>query len=519
MSIRGALHRPVVAIIGVQKERQSTGVFRLDGINRPIFTPPPLATSSAGPAHAAEDAQGAGAVNAVSEEMVQLEVRLISNYLKEHVFADHHQPLKPVPRDVSPQDLEKINAHNDRVTRSNQKLDDIADSRARVLQREGETLGDIADTLAKGERFDRMASRTSSAFRAIPFASATVLQYAKPEINKGDWLPTPLKPFTPLISGALSGVMDQVGTGVMNRVTGDAHYLKTAPENLHDAMADSLKRNAPGLLQKSVDMGGAIQSYSGRNALRTVVATGLAGHPKAQALVDTSISAAGGLVANAVFANRLHTTENRDHQRGGAYVFGRKDAEPKALDDETEWLEAYRGIKNASYSGAAINAGKRLAGMPIDVLTDTSKALRSLVSASSLTQNGLALAGGFAGVGKLQELATKDISNPYLKTAVSQLTNTAGSAAVFAGWTTAGVVTDPLTQGAEHVLQNGVKNVASMLANQTTAGVRATGAFIADTATTGADAVVTTGAALRAQYDNHVRRRQPNPDESYIDMA
>jgi hypothetical protein len=431
---------------------------------------------------------------------VKHDVRLISDYLKDYIFAAHRQAMKPVPRDVSVAELKKIEQHNVGVARNNRQLDDIADSRARILQREGETLSDIADTLAKAEKFDRLASRSSSTFRAIPFACATILQYAKPEINKGDWLPTSLKPLAPLIPGALSGVMDQVGTGVMNRVTGDAHYLKAAPEKLHDAMADSLKRNAPGLLQKSVDMGVAIQGYTARNLLRAGVGTMLAGNPGVQAAVDTSIAAVGGLAANAVYGNRMHTSEHRDRQRGGAYIFGRKDAEPKALDDETDWLDAYKGIKNATYIGAAVNAGKRLAGMPIDILTDSIPAARSLISVSSLAQNGLAMSGGLAGVASLQEIATKKINNAYLKTAVSQLTNTVASAVVFSSWTTAGVVTDPATRRAEQLLQHELKNafsaIGSYMVNKV-AGPGTTNSAFDDITNQG----VAISTASRAQYD------------------
>ncbi|MFY1668307.1 type III effector [Pseudomonas sp. Pseu.R1] len=483
----------------------------------------PVDTSAASSIHETEGEHGTGPVNAMTPAMVAHEVRVIADYLKTHVFAAHRQALKDIPRDASQAELDEVGLYNERATQNNRQLDLIAESRARVLQREGETLGDIADTLAKAEKLDRLAARSSSAFRAIPFAAATVLQYARPEINKGDWLPTPLKPLTPLISGALSGVMDQVGTGVMNRVTGDTQYLKAAPEKLHGAMADSLKRQAPGLLQQSVDMGGAIQSYTARNLGRTIVATALAGHPGLQAGMDTGIAAVGGLAANAAFASRMQTTENRDHQRGGAYVFGRKDTETKPLDEETEWLDAWRGMKNASYTGAALNAAKRVAGMPIDILTDGGKAVRGLVTASSLTQNGLALAGGFAGVGKLQELATKNISNPYAKTAVSQLTNAAASSAVFAGWTTAGVVTDPATRAAEDLLQNTVKNAASTSASfvgtRTAEAARATANAAVRATNTGINAAVTTGAALRAQYDNHVRRRDRDPDEDFIEMT
>ena len=462
--------------------------------------------------------QSHGSIAEVVSVATQTQIRAISDYLKDQVFAVHRQSEKVTPPGASQGERESIAEHNQTVRSNNQQLDDIADSRARVLQGLGETPASIADTMAKAEKFDRLATTSSSAFRGMPFAAATVLQYMEPAINKGDWLPAPLKPLTPLISGALSGVMDQVGTGVMNRVTDDAHFLKASPEKLHDALVNSMKGHTPGLVQQTIDSGGAIQSFSARNVLRTVLATSLAAHPKAQAVVDTSVSAIGGLAASAVFGNRIHTTSSRDHQRGAAYVFARKDAEPKALDDETEWLEAYRGIKNASYTGAVINAGKRVAGMPIDVITDSSKAVRSLVSASSLTQNGLALAGGFAGVGKLQELATKNISNPYAKAAVSQLTNLAGSAGVFAAWTTAGVLTDPGTKAAEHLLQDTLKQASSdsvsYLGKQLTAGakegVRLGGAGL----NAAADAAVTTGAALRAQYSNLTTRRGNREDDS-----
>ncbi|WP_122242541.1 type III effector, partial [Pseudomonas syringae] len=340
-----------------------------------------------------------------------------------------------------------------------------------------------------------------------PFAAASVLQYMQPAINKGDWLPTPLKPLTPFVSGALSGIMDQVGTTVMNRATGNLHYLSTSPEKLHDAMAASVKRHSPGVMRQAVDLGIAVQTYSARNAVRTVLAPALASRPAVQGAVDISVSAAGGLVANAGFGNRMLSVQARDHLRGGAFVLGIKDKQPKAdLSEETDWLDAYNAIKSASYAGAALNAGKRVAGLPLDVATDGLKAVRSLVSATGLAQNGLALAGGFAGVGKLQEIATKNITDPATKAAVSQLTNMAGSAGVFAAWTTAAVATDPAVKKAESFLQDTVKSAASSstsyVADQAVklakAGIDASG-----------EAIAATGASLR---DTLRRRNAREPD-------
>ncbi|MDU8498115.1 type III effector [Pseudomonas syringae] len=412
----------------------------------------------------------------------------ITDYLKDHVFAAHKLPLTD-----SLDDHAAIHAHNEQI-------DALIDARARRLSEQGETRASIGETFAKAEKFDRLATTASSALRATPFAAASVLQYMQPAINKGDWLPAPLKPLTPFISGALSGVMDQVGTKMMDRATGDLHYLSTSPDRLHDAMATSVKRHSPGLARQVVDMGIAVQTYSARNAVRTVLAPALASRPAVQSAVDISVSTAGGLAANAGFGNRMLSVQSRDHLRGGAFVLGLKDKQPKVdLNDETDWLDAYNAIKSASYSGAALNAGKRMAGLPLDIATDGLKAVRSLVSATSLVQNGVALAGGFAGVGKLQEMATKNISHPATSAAVSQLTNLAGSAGVFAGWTTAALATDPAVKKAESFIQDTVKSTASSTAGYVADQTVKLAKTVKDK---GGEALVNTGASLRNTVNN-----------------
>ncbi|KPZ11014.1 Type III effector HopAA1-1 [Pseudomonas amygdali pv. ulmi] len=426
--------------------------------------------------------------------------RTICIYLKDHVFAAHKLPLTD-----SLEDHAAIHAHNEQI-------DALIDARARRLSEQGETRASIGETFAKAEKFDRLATTASSALRATPFAAASVLQYMQPAINKGDWLPAPLKPLTPFISGALSGAMDQVGTKMMDRATGDLHYLSTSPDRLHDAMATSVKRHSPGLGRQVVDMGIAVQTYSARNAVRTVLAPALASRPAVQSAVDISVSAAGGLAANAGFGNRMLSVQSRDHLRGGAFVLGLKDKEPKAdLNEETDWLD----VKSASYSGAALNAGKRMAGLPLDIATDGLKAVRSLVSATGLVQNGVALAGGFAGVGKLQEMATKNITHPATSAAVSQLTNLAGSAGVFAGWTTAALATDPAVKKAESFIQDTVKSTAS----STTGYVADQTVKLAKTVKDkGGEALVNTGASLRNTVNNlrHRPAREADIEEGGI---
>ncbi|RMP09547.1 Type III effector HopAA1-1 [Pseudomonas syringae pv. persicae] len=470
-------------------------------INRSAQQPPGIEIESF---RTASDASLASSSVRSVNSGAQDNLHAITDYLKDHVFAAHKLPLTG-----SLDDHAAIHAHNEQI-------DALIDARARRLSEQGETRASIGETFAKAEKFDRLATTASSALRATPFAAASVLQYMQPAINKGDWLPAPLKPLTPFISGALSGVMDQVGTKMMDRATGDLHYLSTSPDRLHDAMAASVKRHSPGLGRQVVDMGIAVQTYSARNAVRTVLAPALASRPAVQSAVDISVSTAGGLAANAGFGNRMLSVQSRDHLRGGAFVLGLKDKQPKAdLNDETDWLDAYNAIKSASYSGAALNAGKRMAGLPLDIATDGLKAVRSLVSATSLVQNGVALAGGFAGVGKLQEMATKNISHPATSAAVSQLTNLAGSAGVFAGWTTAALATDPAVKKAESFIQDTVKSTAS----STTGYVADQTVKLAKTVKDkGGEALVNTGASLRNTVNNlrHRPAREADIEEGGI---
>ncbi|MBL3828752.1 type III effector, partial [Pseudomonas syringae pv. theae] len=161
-------------------------------INRPVQQPSIASTDSF---HSAQESFASSSVRSVSSTS-QRELQAITDYLADHVFAAH----KLSPAD-SADGQAAVDAHNAQITA-------LIETRANRLHAEGETQGTIADTFAKAEKLDRLATTASGALRATPFAAASVLQYMQPAINKGDWLPAPLKPLTPLISGALSGVMD-----------------------------------------------------------------------------------------------------------------------------------------------------------------------------------------------------------------------------------------------------------------------------------------------------------------------
>jgi len=441
-------------------------------------------------------------------------------------------PHAPPGSAETPAEFQRITELNKGVEKQNAQIDSLIDSRAAKLQEMGETPADIRAMLGKAATLDRVSTNASSAFRAMPFAAASVLQFMKPQINEGKWLPTALQPLAPLISGAVSGVMDTVGTGMMNQVTGNAHYLKASPGQLHDAMVRSLESNEPTKKQKVLDHAIGIQGYSLRNAARIGVGT-IMEHaaPLAKGAVDISVVALGGMAANAVYGNRLHTTEQRDSLRGGAFLFGRKDAQPKEdLADETEWLDTYKALKDAGPSSLAFNAAKRVAGLPVDVLTDGLSAIRNLATPSTLTQNGIGLSAGFAAVGAAQGALAGLVSHPVAKEAVSQTTNTVLSAGVFAGWTALGIVTDPVADKADKFLKEDVKGAPAAVAKASIkagteagkAGIEAgkagieVGKAVVDRGVRlgarGADYARTTGANLNRQFNELTARRPLQPD-------
>mgnify|MGYP006951082178 CR=1 FL=1 len=419
-------------------------------------------TSAAGRLH--------GTTSSTSVEQVQAASQLADiKGVMEEVFGSHRQvptPHAPSGSPATPAEFQRVTELNKGVEKHNAQIDSLIDSRAAKLQEMGETPADIRAMLSKAGTLDRVSTTASSAFRSIPFAAASVLQYMKPQINEGKWLPNALQPLAPFISGAVVGVMDTVGTGMMNQVTGDAHYLKASPAQLHDAMTHSLENKDPGKKQKVLDHSIAIQAYSARNAARIGLGTILeATAPSAKGAVDISVAALGGVAAGAVYGNRLHTTEQRDSLRGAAFLFGRKDTQPKEhMADETEWLDAYKALKDASVSSLAFNAAKRVAGLPVDVLTDGLSAIRTLATPSALTQNGIGLSAGFAAVGMGQGALAGLVSHPVAKEAVSQTTNTVLSAGVFAAWAALSVVTDSVVDKAEKLLKNDVKSAPAAVA-------------------------------------------------------
>ena len=425
-------------------------------------SPSTAETSAAGRLHGTSSATSVGQVQATSQ-LADIKV------VMKEVFDSHRQlltPHAPLGSPATPAEFQRITELNKGVEKHNAQIDSLIDSRAAKLQEMGETPADIRAMLSKAGTLDRVSTSASSAFRSMPFAAASVLQYMKPHINQGKWLPTALQPLAPFISGAVVGVMDTVGTGVMNQVTGNAHYLKASPAQLHDAMTHSLENNDPGNKQKILDHGIAIQGYSVRNAARIGLGTIMeVTAPLAKGAVDISVAALGGMAAGAVYGNRVHTTEQRDSLRGAAFLFGRKDTQPKEdMADETEWLDAYKALKDASVSSLAFNAAKRVAGLPVDVLTDGLSAIRNLATPSALAQNGIGLSAGFAAVGVSQGALAGLVSHPVAKEAVSQTTNTVLSAGVFVGWAALSIVTDSVVDKAEKLLKNDVKGAPATVA-------------------------------------------------------
>ncbi|MBT1540111.1 hypothetical protein B7R78_0024580 [Ralstonia solanacearum] len=95
--------------------------------------------------------------------------------------------------------------------------------------------------------------------------------------------------------------------------------------------------------------------------------------------------------------------------------------------------------------------GQRAAKLPVDILTGTLAATRSLFTATNIIKNAGALAGGFAGVLTAQTAAGRMATSAgaseeavvAVKRAVKRAVSTVLSAPVYAAWTTADVTAAP----------------------------------------------------------------------------
>lgn len=204
------------------------------------------------------------------------------------------------------------------------------------------------------------------------------------------------------------------------------------------------------------------QTFSARNAVRLVVAGAMNATvgPKAASAVDTAITSAGSLAAGAGYAHLMNKNDLQAHRAGPAYLLGR-----------TDWKTQYQALKESTPLSPLANGAKRMAKLPLSLLTDVTPALSGAVSFSSLVSNAGVLGGGFA-LTSLARDAAKDLATqkglgPGEVAVVDHTVNLAMSALTFGSYGVASVATDPLSDAAVKVLQEDVPAKAQEVADAT----------------------------------------------------
>ncbi len=353
----------------------------------------------------------------------------------------------------------------------------LIEQRATRLNEMGETPQSIESTLAKGQMLDRVSRGASGALNSVPFGAASRML---------DTVPAVLAPFAGpamigLAAGTIAGVANTVGVGVLKRATSDTQWLTAKPEQLDPVMADAAKTREPSQLRATVESSLNLQTFTLRNALRTGLAgltmTNVPEKKEAETPAETKdrtakekhnvnvkntdswISANGSVVSGGASALIQQGIDEHYHRTGPEYLLGRQD-----------WEAQYTALKEVNpLKDPLINGGKRLAQIPVDIMTDGLEATRKVFTASALMENVGMLGGGFAAVSVAQAAAKKTATDAGLGEpaveAVSQAVNTALGGPVFAAWAGASIMTGPAADKAANYLQDTASSLLGQAAN------------------------------------------------------
>lgn len=272
-----------------------------------------------------------------------------------------------------------------------------------------------------------------------------------------------------------------VGVGMLKRATSDTQWLTAKPEELDPVMADAAKAREPSQLRSTLEASANLQTFTLRNILRTGLAgltmtnvpdkkenetpaeaadrTAKTEHNANVKNTDSWISASGSVVAGGASALIQQGINEHYHRTGPEYLLGRQD-----------WEAQYTALKEVNpLRDPLINAGKRLAQLPVDIATDSLEATRKAFTASALMENVGMLGGGFAAISAAQAAAKKTATDAGLGEpaveAVGQAVNAALGGPVFAAWAGASIMTGPAADKAANYLQEKASSLLGQAAN------------------------------------------------------
>lgn len=293
---------------------------------------------------------------------------------------------------------------------------------ARGLHEMGETPAAVEANIAKAVGFNRTSQVARGAIRAVPFAATSLALDNFPILSSFAHHAA----IQGLNAGMQSAIADTFGCALLDRMGEDSVWMHAKPEELNPVMRQAADARAPSNLRLAGEYGLAIQSYTARNLIRLGTAatvTAFAG-PEVAANVDSKLSAAGGIAAGGLMGVTTYEIDRHKGRTGPEYMFGR-----------TDWKDQYQALKDATVlSGPVMGAVKRTAKLPLDIMTDTPRALRALASAGSIGKT-LSLSGGLGGLTWARAAVSTALKSTTYSAAsvaaLSHLTNVGGSALVY----------------------------------------------------------------------------------------
>ncbi|WP_321888413.1 hypothetical protein [Paraburkholderia bannensis] len=368
-------------------------------------------------------------------------------------------------------------------------LNALIDDRVQGLMAMGETQASIEATFAKGWWHDVGAEGARGFVGSIPFGVASRLLDTEPVIGGAVVAGLNVLPVVKdapaafkggAAAGLVSGVADHIGSQALTPAMKDVQWLSSSAENLEETMAEAKTRADAGMLRTVGQNATAIQTFTARNVVRGIVGPAMtaAGHAAAAVETDSWLAAIGSPLSGAGFnlVNR-HFAE-QDHRVGPEYLLGR-----------TDWQDQYRALKDATWKGAVANGAGRFAKAVVNTLDATVSAPRTILSATGITTNVGALGAGLGAVSMATTgagaLAKQHGAGAAGVVAAEHLGRTLSSAAVFASWTTAGIVTQPAVDG----LRAGSDAAGDRVKDGVSSALHASAAAIGDWAEQGANFV------------------------------
>lgn len=387
------------------------------------------------------------------------ERQAVHTYIRD-LFIHHEMRM---PRGASAEQTDAVNDHN-------QKLRDLAQSRADTLLDMGERRADIEAVMRNAFTLDRYATSGTALVGGLPFTAVTAAQFANPNLTVA---PTNfvLRNIAnrhvrenPLVRNGIDGavgaleahVPDEFFQHLFADAKADRFFLKPDDSKLHDVITASLGDKRLSTFEEGLEDLKQIQTYLARAITTNVISAVLigTGHPEKAELFEKYAVALGNYAAGFATAHWKHSAENSRYQRGEALLLGIRDAEPnRSLHDEREWLNVYMAAKQGSVWTALAHSGARMGDMLLSASVNSLDALgKALTGANSLVAGGVGLGGSLAARSVAQTVTSAQFSSPLKQAVAGRTVNAFGTGVAFGIWAFLAATTHPISAAAKNAV-------------------------------------------------------------------